>query len=128
MVTAGFLGNQRLGVAVDAKILTGTGNASITKTTMKETSVVQKIRDWMVKEGCLALKHHGSVYSYKGHADIYGVLPCGRAFFLEVKVPGKKPEPHQEAFLKLAAKSGAVTGWCDSLEGAKKIITPHLTH
>lgn len=93
---------------------------------MKETQIVQKIRDWLVTEGCLAFKMHGSVYSYRGHADVYGVLPCGRAFFLEVKVPGKKPEPHQTAFLSLASKYNAVTGWCDSLEGAKKVINAHL--
>lgn len=93
---------------------------------MLESKIVQKIRDWLVKQGCLALKHHGSVYSYKGHPDVYGVLPCGKAFFLEVKVPGKKPEPHQTAFLRLAAAHGAVTGWCDSLEGAKRVLEAHL--
>ena len=93
---------------------------------MKESDLVKKIRDWLVSEGCLALKMHGSVYSYRGHSDVYGILPGGRAFFLEVKLPGKKPEPHQVAFLKLADSYGAVTGWCDSLEGAKKLLGAHV--
>jgi hypothetical protein len=42
-------------------------------------------------------------------------------------VPGKKPEPHQVAFLKMANAYGAITGWCDSLEGAQKIFAPHLS-
>lgn len=93
---------------------------------MKESAIVQKIRDWLVKEGCLAMKYHGSVYGYAGHSDIYGVLPSGRAFFLEVKVPGKTPDPHQTAFLRLADFYGAVTGWADSLEDAKRVLGKHL--
>lgn len=93
---------------------------------MKESDLVKKIRDWLVQEGCLALKHHGSIYSYKGMSDIFGCLPDGKAFFLEVKLPGKKPEPHQAAFLKLATSYNAVTGWCDSLDMAKRIMAPHL--
>ena len=76
---------------------------------MKESDLILKIRNWLVKNRCLAFKYHGSVYGYKGHSDIYGVLPNGRAFFLEVKLPGKKPEPHQEAFLRLAGTYDAVT-------------------
>lgn len=98
----------------------------IRQSKMTETTLVKKIRDWLVQEGCLPLKYHGSVYGYSGHSDIYGVLPDGKAFFLEVKLPGKKPEPKQVAFLKLVDSYGAVTGWCDSLEGAKRIMRPHL--
>lgn len=93
---------------------------------MKESDIVKKIRDWLVREGCLAMKHHGSVFAYRGHADVYGCFPDGKAFFLEVKVPGKKPEPHQAAFLKMASAYGAVTGWCDSLEGAKRLFGAHV--
>lgn len=93
---------------------------------MSESALVLKIRNWLVQNGCLAFKYHGSIYGYRGHSDIYGVLPSGRAFFLEVKVPGKKPKPFQDAFLDLTEKAGAVSGWADTLEGAKKLITPHL--
>lgn len=93
---------------------------------MNETSIVKKIRDWLVTEGAMPLKYHGSVYGYTGHSDIYGILPGGRAFFLEVKVPGKEPTPPQKAFLKLADSYGAITGWCDSLEGAKKLLSAHV--
>lgn len=93
---------------------------------MSETALVKKIRDWLVQNRCLAFKHHGSVWSYKGHADIYGCFPDGKAFFLEVKAPGKKPEPHQAAFLKMASSYGAVTGWCDSVDGAKRLLGAHI--
>lgn len=93
---------------------------------MRETDLVRKIRDWLVSAGVVAFKYHGSAYGYKGHSDVYGVLPGGRAFFLEVKMPGKRPEPHQAAFLALVKAPGAVTGWCDSLDGAKAVIGPHL--
>jgi hypothetical protein len=93
---------------------------------MRESDLVQKIRDWLVQNGALPFKYHGSVYGYKGHADIYGCFHDGRAFFLEVKMPGRKPNPHQTAFLKLAADHGAIVGWCDSLEGAKKLFGAHV--
>ena len=93
---------------------------------MKESQLVQKIRDWLVQQGVISFKYHGSVYGYRGHSDIYGILPSGRAFFLEVKLPKRKPRPEQEAFLKLVSLNNAVSGWCDSLEGAQEIIRPHL--
>lgn len=93
---------------------------------MKESDIVKKIRDWLVSEGCLAMKYHGSLYGYKGHPDVYGCFPDGRMFFLECKIPGKKPEPHQTAFLKMASGYGAVTGWCDSLDGAKRVLGAHV--
>ena len=94
---------------------------------MKESDIVKKIRDWLAQEGCLSFKMHGSIYMYKGFSDVFGLFPDGRAFFLEVKKPGKKPEPHQEAFLRLCASYGAVTGWCDSLLGAKKVLAAHIS-
>lgn len=93
---------------------------------MKESDLVLKIRNWLVGQGVLAFKYHGSIYGYKGHADIYGVLPCGRAFFIEVKMPGEKPKPYQNAFLKLASDHNAVTGWCNSLDGAKSLVSAHI--
>jgi len=92
----------------------------------KESDLVKKIRDWLNDSGCISFKMHGSIYSHKGFSDIFGVLPGGRAFFLEVKLPGKKPEKWQEVFLLLVRSQGAVAGWCDSLEGAKGIMTRHL--
>lgn len=95
---------------------------------MKEAQIVKKIRDWLKAEGALVFKYHGSVYGIKGFSDLHGVLPCGRAFFLEVKVPGKKPEPFQQAFLDEARRFGAVTGWADSLDKAKELLSIHMTH
>lgn len=93
---------------------------------MKEARVVADIRKWLAARGVLVFKYHGSVYGVKGHSDLYGVLPGGRAFFLEVKRPGQAPQPWQTAFLAQAEKHGAVTGWCDSLDGAKRTLSVHM--
>jgi hypothetical protein len=44
---------------------------------------------------------------FKGHPDIAGVLPNGRAFFCEVKLPGQRPTIEQTCAMRLLAKQGA---------------------
>lgn len=95
---------------------------------MKEKTTQDKIRKWLTENQCLVFKYHGTAYGVKGHSDLYGVLPSGRAFFLEIKSPGKEPAPWQLNFLAIADSFGAVTGWCDSLEDAKRVMNKHLTH
>lgn len=43
-----------------------------------------------------------------GSSDILGVMPDGRFLAIEVKRPGKKPTPEQEAFLHEIASRGGV--------------------
>lgn len=58
-----------------------------------------------------------------GESDIWGVTPTGRAFFLEVKMPGKKPRQDQLDFLEAMKKQNAIAGWCTSVEEAVEIVT-----
>lgn len=53
------------------------------------------------------------------------VLGCrdGKMFYLEVKVPGKKPTKRQESTMrKWRKKGGCHTGWVDSVEAALDFV------
>ena len=58
----------------------------------------------------------------KGKLDIAGRLKDGRYFEIEAKAPGRKPEPHQKARIDYLLSTGAVAGWADNVEQAKRII------
>lgn len=45
--------------------------------------------------------------TFTGHPDVAGVLPGGRAFFSEMKLPGQVPTLEQTAALRTLAKQGA---------------------
>jgi hypothetical protein len=47
-------------------------------------------------------------YGFPGLPDVIGVLPGGRALFIEVKKPGGRVRPEQRAFLDAATRAGAV--------------------
>lgn len=57
-----------------------------------------------------------------GEADIWGVTPQGRAFFIEVKLPGQKPRQNQLDFLEAMRKQNAIAGWCTSVKEAMEIV------
>ena len=56
---------------------------------------------------------------FKGLPDIGGVLPGGRAFFCEVKRPGKRPTPHQVGAMYELHKQGAFVCTVSSVEQAQ---------
>ncbi len=58
----------------------------------------------------------------KGMPDVLGILTGGRFFAIEVKRPGRKPEPHQEARLEHFRKCGAIAGHCWSAESALALL------
>ena len=54
-----------------------------------------------------------------GFSDLLGAIPPhGRAIFLEVKRPGRKPTAEQRAFLEARRAEGAVAFWADSVDSA----------
>lgn len=59
-------------------------------------------------------KHYSSMGSAPGVPDLIGTLPGGRALFIEVKVPGKKPRPDQAEFLENMRAAGAVAFYATS--------------
>ena len=69
----------------------------------------------------LVLKLHGGRYQTAGLPDLL-VVKEGRAYFLEVKAPGKKPTKLQRATMDLIARSGAVVKIVSSVEDVKEVI------
>lgn len=57
-----------------------------------------------------------------GFSDLFGVIPGGRAAFIEVKSLKGKPSPEQFNFLRQMAKLGATAGVARSPEEAEKIL------
>ena len=60
----------------------------------------------------------------QGHSDIAGVLKGGRAFYLEVKKPGKssKPGDAQDTFLCEMAFAGALAAEVSSVDQVVKLL------
>lgn len=73
--------------------------------------------------GQFLTKYGGTVkVGVPGEADIWGVTPQGRAFFIEVKLPGQKPRQNQLDFLEAMRKQNAIAGWCTSVKEAMEIV------
>lgn len=91
---------------------------------MKEKPVEKKIKEHLRKAyGATVHKYHGSVYGERGHADVYGTFPGGRAFYFEIKRPvGGKLTLLQELFLANEHARGAVIGVVTSVEDVESIL------
>lgn len=57
-----------------------------------------------------------------GFSDLLGVLPGGKALFLEIKTPKGKPSEAQTNFLAQVSSVGAIAGVARSIEDVIKII------
>ena len=98
----------------------------------KETALQNRIIAALCGKGCYAANHTVGVFYTQyggtvrvgtpGEADIYGHDPNGRAFYIEVKLPGEKPRKNQLQFLEAMRNSGAIAGWCTSVEEALDIV------
>lgn len=62
---------------------------------------LKKCKVWRQNQGGMydAKRRFVRFCSQPGISDIVGVLPNGRFIAVEAKVSGKKPQPHQKAFL-----------------------------
>lgn len=98
-----------------------------------ETALQNKIIVALCEKGCFAVNHTVGDFFTKyggrvsvgtpGESDIWGVLPPnGRAFFLEVKMPGETPRKNQLDFIEAMKKTGAIAGWCTSIPEALEIV------
>ena len=97
-----------------------------------ETILQNKIIVALCERGCFAVNHtvgdfftkYGGRVSVgqRGDADIWGHRPDGRAFYIEVKMPGKQPRQDQYDFLAAMRKSGAIAGWCSTIPEALNIV------
>lgn len=66
--------------------------------------------------GVVNIGHHGE-------ADIWGHrISDGRAFYIEVKLPGEHPREDQEKFLEAMRRTGALSGCAHNIEEALSIV------
>lgn len=99
---------------------------------MSESDIVDRIRASFSARGIWSLKVHGSASQSSGIPDIIGIVPPGRGFGIEVKVPGHAAKekclvgdcasPLQLYTLKQMAAAGAITGIAHSLQEAEAIL------
>lgn len=97
-----------------------------------ETKLQNRIIVALCDRGCYAVNHTvGDFYTkyggrvsvgVPGESDIWGHRPDGIAFYVEVKMPGEKPRQNQIDFLEAMRKTGAIAGWCTSVDDALKIV------
>ena len=98
-----------------------------------ETKLQNEIIVALCQNGCVARNHtvgqfftkYGGVVNigHHGEADIWGHrISDGRAFYIEVKLPGEQPREDQEKFLTAMARTGALSGCAHSIEEALRIV------
>lgn len=98
-----------------------------------ETILQNKIIAALCKNGCVARNHtvgqfftkYGGVVNigHHGEADIWGHrISDGRAFYIEVKLPGEHPREDQEKFLEAMRRTGALSGCAHNIEEALSIV------
>lgn len=96
-----------------------------------ETALMMQIRDALLATGRVLLWRNntgrlqdrtGRWVQYGlglGSPDLVGILrPSGQLLAVEVKMPGKKPESHQEAWHRAARDAGAIVIVAHSVEEA----------
>ena len=76
-----------------------------------------------IRTGAYEIDGRYIAYGFPGCSDILGQLrPCGRTLALEVKRPGIKPKPHQQAFLDTVRAAGGVSGCVHSVDEAAQAL------
>lgn len=98
-----------------------------------ETKLQNQIIVALCNHGCMAFNHTVGLFynragspvhiGHHGEADVWGHrVSDGRAFYIEIKMPGEKPRPDQEKFLKAMVATGAIAGCAHSVEEALQIV------
>ena len=98
----------------------------------RETILMRQIMAALCKKGCFVLRTNSGVYydsqgsrvtiGFPGLSDIIGCTPQGRFFALEIKTAGQKPRENQLDFIEAMKNTGAIAGWCTSVDGALEIV------
>ena len=100
-----------------------------------ETALQNRIIVALCKNGCVARNHTVGQFFTKygtlvnigrhGESDIMGHRKSdGKAFYIEVKLPGENPRPDQQRFLEAMAAAGAIAGCAHSETEALQIVFP----
>lgn len=104
---------------------------------MKETNIQQACRMEASRLGAIVWRNNigrlqdkgGRYITYgvcnPGGSDLIGIYK-GRFLALEVKMPGKKPTPEQENFLRVVRENGGIAGVVRSVDDVKKLLTDSI--
>ena len=98
-----------------------------------ETKLQNKIIAALCQNGCVARNHtvgqfytkYGGIVNIgnNGEADVWGHrISDGKAFYIEIKLPGESPRQDQEKFLRAMRAAGAIAGCAHSVEEALAIV------
>ena len=91
------------------------------KTSKLEQDIQKNIIDFLEKNGFLAIKHNNiGIYARAGVPDILACSNQGKFIGIEVKRPGEKPKPIQQAFLDAINKLNGVAFYATSVEEVKQ--------
>lgn len=98
----------------------------------KETALQNNIRVALCEAGCIVHRCNTGIFytkdgrtvkiGEKGHSDLYGHRPDGRAFYLEIKTPAGQASQEQIDFIEAMYRSGAVAGFARTVEGALQVV------
>lgn len=99
----------------------------------RETALQNQIIVALCKHGCVARNHtvgqfftkYGALVNigHHGEADVWGHrIGDGRAFYIEVKLPGEEPREDQRRFLEAMAATGAIAGCAHSVKEAIELV------
>lgn len=99
----------------------------------RETALQNQIIVALCKHGCVARNHtvgqfftkYGALVNigHHGEADVWGHrISDGRAFYIEVKLPGEEPREDQRRFLEAMAATGAIAGCAHSVKEAIELV------
>ena len=93
-----------------------------------EQDIQKDMLDFLEKNGILAIKHNNiGIYARAGVPDILCCSNQGKFIGIEVKRPGEKPKPIQQAFLDAINKLNGVAFSAVSVEEVKsKLIERNI--
>ena len=89
-----------------------------------ESSISRSIQRAIMSQfpGALVRKRHGTQMGVAGDPDLFGCLPGGQHFEIEVKRPGHQPTDLQTARLEQWKKAGAIVGVAHDAKEALAIL------
>ena len=86
-----------------------------------ESTLNRNVVKWLNSlECCFAYKNRGTAFN-KGFLDVSGCLN-GIRIEIEGKIGSNKPTLLQQHYIDKWRAAGAITGWYNSLEDAKKLV------
>lgn len=87
-----------------------------------ESNLRDKILEWAkAQSDAMLFKHHGTVFTHRGHPDVYGHV-AGVAVFFELKQPGKKLSPAQRVIGDRLRRSGAIFQRIDRFDAFLQVV------